>query len=92
MKIKVNDQNVKKIVRNEIFRQNLLIKENAINVNEINLNNIDVSQVTDFSELLKDMVFEKPLNIESWDFVNCVNVIDFFDTKTIHKNPEIWRG
>ena len=92
MFIKVNDSNVKEIVRNEVLRQNLLIRQNAIDVDEINLNYIDVSNVTDFSELFKDMVFEKPLNIENWDFVNCHNAIDFSDSKTIHANPDNWRG
>ena len=92
MVIKVNDSNVKEIVRNEVLRQNLLIRQNVIDVDEINLNYIDVSQVTDFSELFKDMVFEKPLNIENWDFVNCDNSIDFSDSKTIHLNPDNWRG
>jgi len=92
MLIKVNDSNVKEIVRNEVLRQNLLIRQNAIDVDEINLNYIDVSKVTDFSELFKDMVFEKPLNIENWDFVNCTNAIAIYHSKNIHTNPENWRG
>ena len=92
MKINVNDRNIKEIVRNEVARQNLLIRVKAINVNEINLNHIDVTNVSDFSELFKDMEFEKPLNIESWNFENCKNAIKFWKSPEITVNHRIWRS
>ena len=92
MKIKVNDLNIKEVVRIEVERQNKLIQLNVVDIEEINLNHIDVSDVTNMSELFKDFIFLKPLNIENWGLDNITNCINFWEGRSIAINPDIWRG
>ena len=91
MKIKVNDSNVKKIVRYEVRRLNYLIKMKAVKVNEINLNHIDISEVKDLSNLFQNINLEKPLNIKSWNFVKCEIALNIWNNKSIHVNPNLWK-
>jgi hypothetical protein len=91
MKIIATDKTIHEIVKIEIERIENLISLNVIDVIDINLNHINISKVTNMNELFKDMRLSKPLNIESWDFLNLENAIDIWGTDLEKTNIEMWR-
>jgi len=91
MKIIATNETIHEIVKIEIERIENLISLNVIDVIDINLNHINISKVTNMNELFKDMRLSKPLNIESWDFLNLENAIDIWGTDLEKTNIEMWR-
>ena len=91
MKIIATNETIHEIVKIEIERIENLISLNVIDVIDINLNHINISKVTNMNELFKDVRLSKPLNIESWDFLNLENAIDIWGTDLEKTNIEMWR-